>query len=154
MTVTSLCLAHGGHVGVDGPRRHRCARMRSLRSQTWVPAYGAPRRVSRRGPLAGTTTFSALAGLPSPLLRLVLARLLGAGEDLLGDEAGVLADRGFDLGAHVGVVLEERLGVLAALADALRVVGEPGARLLHHAGLHPEVEDLAGLGDALPVHDV
>src|SRR5215211_6112940 len=28
----------GVHVGVDGPRRHRCARMRSLRSQTREPS--------------------------------------------------------------------------------------------------------------------
>src|SRR3989454_10118527 len=28
----------GGYVGVDGPRRHRCARMRSRRSQTKEPS--------------------------------------------------------------------------------------------------------------------
>ena len=32
-----------------------------------------------------------------------------AGEDLFGDQAGILADRSFDLRGHVGVGLEERL---------------------------------------------
>ena len=49
---------------------------------------------------------------------------------------------------------QEGLGVLPALADALAVAGVPGARLLDDAGLHAEIEQLAGLGDALAVHDV
>ena len=32
----------------------------------------------------------------------------GARKDLLGDQAGILADRGLDLRGHVGVGLEER----------------------------------------------
>jgi hypothetical protein len=36
-------------------------------------------------------------------------------QDLLGDQAGVLADRHFDLGGHIGIGFEERLGILAAL---------------------------------------
>src|SRR5215813_2674697 len=88
-------------------------------------------------------------------LRAVVVTVLAlAGEDLLGDQAGVLADRGLDLVADVRVALEEILRVLATLADALAVVGEPGARLLDHAGLDAEVDDLAHLGDALAVHDV
>ena len=31
------------------------------------------------------------------------------GQNLFGDQAGVLPDRGFDLGGHVGIGLEERL---------------------------------------------
>ena len=54
----------------------------------------------------------------------------------------------------VGVLLEELLGVLAALAEALAVVGEPGAGLLDDAGLDAEIDELADLGDALAVHDV
>ena len=54
----------------------------------------------------------------------------------------------------LGMLLEIRLGVLAPLADALAVVGEPRAGFLDHAGAHAEVEQLAGLGDALAVHDV
>src|SRR6185503_16550549 len=63
-------------------------------------------------------------------------------------QAGVGADLLLDLVRDLGVLLEERLGVLAALADALAVVGEPSAGLLHHAGRDPEVDQLTGLGDA------
>src|SRR5262249_25434356 len=66
-----------------------------------------------------------------------------AGEDFFGDEAGVLPDRGFDLGGDVGIGLQESLGVLAALSDALAVIGEPGARLLDHARFHAEARELA-----------
>jgi hypothetical protein len=45
-----------------------------------------------------------------------------AGEDLLGDQAGVLPDCRFDAGSDVGIVAQERFCVLAALADALAVV--------------------------------
>src|SRR5262249_38706213 len=78
----------------------------------------------------------------------------GVGEDLLGDEPGVLAARRLDARGDVRILLEERLGVLAALADALAVVGKPGAGLLDHPGLDAEIEDLAGFRDALAVHDV
>ena len=57
----------------------------------------------------------------------------------------VLPDRGLDLAGDVGIALEEGLGVLAALADALAVVGEPGAGFLDHAGLDAEVDELAHL---------
>src|SRR5207253_6834775 len=46
------------------------------------------------------------------------------------------------------------LGVLAALAETLAVIGEPGAGFFHDAGLDAEIEDLAHLGDALAIHDV
>src|SRR5438034_2219314 len=90
----------------------------------------------------------------SALLGGVLVLALLAGEDSLGNEAGVLPDRGLDLGGDVGIGLEERLGVLAALADALAVIGEPGARLLDDARLHAEVDQLAALRHAFAVHDV
>src|SRR5690606_37074344 len=44
--------------------------------------------------------------------------------------------------------------VLAALPQALAVVGEPGARLLDHAGLDAQIEQFAGLGDAFAIHDI
>src|ERR1700694_2628554 len=77
-----------------------------------------------------------------------------AGQDLLGDQAGVLADRRLDFCGHVGVGLEERLGVLTALAEPLAVIGEPGAGFLDNAGLDAEIENFAHLGDALAIHDV
>src|ERR1700690_1517327 len=40
----------------------------------------------------------------------------GAGQDLLGDQAGVLTDRRLDLGGHVGIGLQEGFRILAALA--------------------------------------
>src|SRR5882757_3997704 len=89
-------------------------------------------------------------------LRLVAigVALGGAGEDLFGDQAGILADRGLDLRGHVGIGLEERFRVLATLPEPLAVVREPGAGLLDDAGLDAEVEDFAHLGDTLAVHDV
>src|SRR5919201_6815976 len=90
----------------------------------------------------------------SQLFRGVFVLALLAGENSLGDEAGILPDRGLDLGGDVRVGLEEGLGVLAALADALAVIGEPGARLFDHARLDPEIDQLAALRHALAVHDV
>src|SRR5438552_14648892 len=43
----------------------------------------------------------------------------GTGEDLLGDQAGILADRHLDLCGHIRVGLEERFRVLAALPEPL-----------------------------------
>src|SRR5665811_2210453 len=68
--------------------------------------------------------------------------------------AGVLAHLRLDLGGHVGIVLEELLGVLAALADAHAVIGEPGAGFFHHTRFDAEIDQLADLGDALAIHDV
>src|SRR5262249_56845048 len=77
-----------------------------------------------------------------------------AREDFLGDEAGVLPDRGLDPGGDVGIGLEKRLGVFAPLADALAVIGEPGARFFDHARFHAKVDQLAALRHAFAVHDV
>src|SRR5262249_30203066 len=41
-----------------------------------------------------------------------------------------------------------------ALADALAVVGEPGARLFDHARLDAEIDQLAALRHAFAVHDI
>src|SRR5262245_60460573 len=96
-----------------------------------------------------------LVGRPEaarPVLRLVrLFALGGSLQHLIDDQPGVLADRLLDLVCDLRVLLQERLGVLAALADALAVEGEPGAGLLDDAGAHAQVHQLAGLGDALAV---
>ena len=52
------------------------------------------------------------------------------GQHLLDDQAGIGADGALDLLGNLRIVLEELLGVLAALADALAIVGEPGTRFL------------------------
>src|SRR5207244_3826301 len=64
------------------------------------------------------------------------------------------ADLSFDLGAEVGVLLDEELRVLAALAEAHVAVGEPGAGLLDDLVLQTDVDQLAGLGDPLAVADI
>src|SRR5260370_41934322 len=75
-------------------------------------------------------------------------------QNLLGDQAGILPDGRFDLRGHVGIGFQERFRILAALAEALAVIGEPGAGFLDDAGLDAEIENFAHLGDALAIHDV
>src|SRR5580698_10865197 len=77
-----------------------------------------------------------------------------AGENLFGDDAGILPDRHFDFCRDVGIGLEEAFGVLAALADALAVIGEPGAGFFDDAGLDAEIDQFAVLGHAFAIHDV
>src|SRR5581483_1918535 len=142
----SASVAHSGDAS-PGDELHRMP----------SPAFGATNRVTQAtAPGALRLDFCGISTrkrLPFGGLFVVLVFLL-AGEDLLGDQAGVLTDRGLDLGGDIGIVLQEGLGVLAALPDALAVIGEPGARLLDHTGLDAEVDDLAILRDALAVHDV
>ena len=66
--------------------------------------------------------------------------LAGASHHFLGDEPSVLADLAFDFLGHFGVFPQERLGILAALADTGRIVREPLARLLNDASLDAEIE--------------
>src|SRR5690606_18766244 len=75
-------------------------------------------------------------------------------EDLLCNEARILTDGSFDLVRHVRILLEELLGILAALPDALAAIGEPRPCLLHDPGLHAEINQFACLGDTLAIHDV
>src|SRR6202167_290127 len=77
-----------------------------------------------------------------------------AGQNLLGDQSGILPHRRLDLSGDIGIGLEEDFGVLAALADTLAVIGEPGARLFDNAGLDAKIDQFAGLGDAFAIHDV
>src|SRR4029453_10553060 len=65
-----------------------------------------------------------------------------------------LADLLFDRLEGVAVVLEELLGVLAALAEALAAVREPRAALLDDPLVDGEIEQVAFLRDPLAVHDV
>src|SRR5882672_8568847 len=72
-------------------------------------------------------TASILDSTPGygPLRLLSLVAAFFAGQYLLGDQARVLPDRCLDAGCDVGIVAQERFCVLAALADALAVMGEP-----------------------------
>src|ERR1700680_1447605 len=56
--------------------------------------------------------------------------------------------------ADLRVVLEELLGVLAALTEPLAAEGEPRAALLNDTLVHGEVDEIASARDALAVHDV
>src|SRR5205085_3940314 len=61
------------------------------------------------------------------------------------------ADLAFDLAGQVGVLLDEELGIFAALTEAHVAVGEPRAGLLDDLVLEADVDQLAGLGDPLAV---
>ena len=69
----------------------------------------------------------------------------------LGQRRALLrrGSRKLDLLGDVGIFAQEGLGVLAALAEALAVIGEPGAGLLDDAVLDAVVEQFTRLGDTL-----
>src|SRR5260370_1915940 len=46
------------------------------------------------------------------------------------------------------------LGVFTSLANALAVMGKPGARLLDNAGLNTQIDQFAALRYPLAVHDI
>src|SRR5690606_2225152 len=75
-------------------------------------------------------------------------------QEFLRDQTGVLTQRHFDLAGRIGIVAQELLGVLASLTETLRIVGEPCAGLLDHAGLDAEIDEFTGLGHAFAIHDV
>src|SRR5690606_23774737 len=52
------------------------------------------------------------------------------------------------------MIAQELLGVLPALADALRLEAIPGTALFNEFMLHGEIEDVPFARHALPVHDV
>src|SRR5712672_3760723 len=114
---------------------------------SWIPALRSSAKSA--APRPGHERWSLLRRLLAVGVALGTAR-----QNLFGDQAGVLADRRLDLGGHVGIGLEERLRILAALAEPLAVIGEPGAGFLDDAGLDAEIENFSHLGDALAVHDV
>src|SRR5262245_6701914 len=82
--------------------------------------------------------------------------IVGVGPDhqRFADLFGTAADGIFDPLGDVRIFLEILLGILAALANANRVIAEPGTRLLDQAGLDAEVEHFAYLAAALAIHDV
>src|SRR2546430_6143056 len=69
-------------------------------------------------------------------------------------DAELLVQLALDVGEDPGMELEEVARVLAALADALAPVAEPGAALLDDVVLHRQIEQVAFAGDALAVEDV
>src|SRR5918994_6790748 len=84
----------------------------------------------------------------------VRVRLGGGGGDGREADAELGLDLLLDLAGELGVVAEEVAGVLAALAELVAVVGEPGPRLLDEADVHTDIEQAPLLGDPLAVDDV
>src|SRR5690606_9620850 len=90
-----------------------------------------------------------IVGIDLELLGLTVGGLL----DVIA-EAHLGADPLGDLDHDLGVVGQELLGVLPALAELLAFVGVPGARLLHDLVVDADIEHTALATHALPVHDV
>src|SRR4051794_7663149 len=90
-----------------------------------------------------------LGGLLCPIIRRRLGRWRWSG---IKPKSG--ADLSFDLSRQLRVVLEELLGVVAALSKPGLAVGEERARFLDQILLDAEVEKPALTGDPLPVLDV
>src|SRR3989442_11423968 len=143
----------------------------------WPPAF--LRRVGPPPHALLTPSYS--RGAPPPLARAAgaaLERRLSRSEDprkiirpssRARKIAGRISDcRGLGLAEHaelpanpildrlvdLRVLLEELLGVLAALPEPLAAVREPRARLLHDPLVDRQVQQIAGLRDALAVHHV
>src|SRR5439155_26434672 len=113
------------------------ARRRALRGVAyWSASYLCSRR------LGGAEELGSRRGVALDRLHEVLVdaqRLVDLGLDLLGD---------------LRVLVQVRLGVVAALAEPLVAVGEERAGLGEDGVLEPEVEDAAGGGDARAELDV
>src|SRR5690606_9049307 len=83
-------------------------------------------RRNRRGSVWCARRFPVFPGaLQHPLEAVMSVVRVRTRHHLLGDFVSPAADGGFQPVANFGIVLEILLGVLAALADADRVVAEP-----------------------------
>src|SRR5260370_29747137 len=81
----------------------------------------------------------------------------GGGDGGVADVAldGVVGkDLDLDLVRHLGMITQVLLGVLTPLADAVALEAEPGARLLDHAALGAQIDQVALVADPLAVQDV
>src|SRR5215218_6879047 len=155
--------------------RVRALVVSSRRAAAWAASADAARSPSSGAPPPGRTrlvptdarrptTISALApalvGLGGSELVLVFG-LVGVGVGVGGGGGGggeadaqLGLDLLLDLAGQLGVVAEEVAGVLAALAELVAVVGEPGPRLLDQADVHADIQQAALLGDPLAVDDI
>ena len=66
-----------------------------------------------------------------------------------GQQAERGAQLGIDLAAHFRILFQELAGVVAALADALALVAEPGAALLDQVAGDADVEQITFARGAL-----
>src|SRR5215213_870974 len=124
--------------------RHASARARSTASVPW--AASTPRR-SR-----GLDRHRRHGGRHVVGARALLVRAVDRRQVL--PDAERLVDLALDLLGDLRVLVEERLGVVAPLAEALGAVGEERPGLGDDVVLDPEVEDAARGRDALAELDV
>src|SRR5215210_4575426 len=92
--------------------------------------------------------LSSLEHLPGRLLGHLFCRLDGL------EQSELVVDFVEDAPTDLGVLLQELLGILAALPEPLLAVSEPGAALLYDIVLDAHVEQASLAGDTLPVHHV
>src|SRR6185437_4221877 len=86
--------------------------------------------------------------------RFGLLAVVRKGKHRVGDDAGLLTHAALDGVGQLAMFAQERLRVLAPLADTLAVVAEPSAGFLDHGCLHAKIDQLADLAHAFAVHDV
>ena len=111
------------------------------------------RRVSGCRPAKGMRISLSFPAAPGALVG--CGPLLGIGGfDGLREDALGLHDLGGDLGADVGVVAQELLGVLPPLADPGFPVREPRPGLVDDVEVDAEVDKLTDLRDPLAVQEV
>src|SRR6185437_7006015 len=115
---------------------------------SWSASVSGSSSMVPSGGTSPPSATSAEAGRKS-VSRLGLLALFRRGQHGVRHHAGLVAHLLLDGVRHVLVVAQELLGVLQPLADPLAVIAEPGARFLHHVGLHPEIDQLADLADPL-----
>src|ERR1039458_6858597 len=70
------------------------------------------------------------------------------------DQPQGLAQLSIDVRPDVRIILQELARVLASLADALALIAEPRAALLHDILRHALIQQVAFFGDAFAVDDV
>src|SRR5581483_8379199 len=132
------------------PNRTRAAGPRKARWRRTAARPSGP--AGQHRPAAERSLVLEHEGLVVPLA-LAQGHISGC-PDLGPGQARLLADALVELDHELGVVREELLGVLPALAQLLALVRVPGARLLGDPQVDGDVEQRALTTDALAVHDV
>src|SRR5271157_4560707 len=129
----------------------RPSRRVGLRAVTMAMGRPAMSRLAGRARRLGRLGFG--LGQRGRGRGLALGVGVGAGRGGLR-QARSIADLALDVVGHLGVLAQELAGRGAALTEALVVVAEEGAALVHDVGGDAEVEQRAFARDAGAVHDV
>src|SRR5690606_31309624 len=121
----------------------------TLRLRRWRLSRISFRYTNAPGELTGGVPSRPTSGLGNGEASVVRSRGHADATDV-----ELLADLRLDLGGELRILLEVRLGVLAALTQPDVPVAEPGARLLDHIRLDAEVDQQTRVADPLVEHDV